>query len=247
MLSLGGGQTLPEDPIRALPPRAAAAFVTLVDQAPTLKPVVLARALTAVLAARQVGFGIKRPFFSVIDFDRPPEERRLWVFDLKSRQLIFHDYVAHGIGSGAEVATHFSNREGSLASSVGLYVTRETYKGRKGLSLRLIGLDPGFNDWAYRRRVVMHSARYMSATYQAEQGGRFGHSEGCPVLRPERAREIIPILSGGSLIFAHGTDEAWLSQSAWLRGSEPYDLRAQPRRRRLHARRRPRAKTPGKL
>lgn len=229
-----------------LPPAVAASLAELSPQAPTLRPIALERALVATMTARDAGFGIKRPFLTVIDFDMPKEERRLWTFDMRARQLVFHEYVAHGIGSGDVKARRFSNRMGSLATSLGVYVTRDSYRGRRGWATRLTGLTPGFNDWAYRRNVVFHGAKYMTDAYRAEHEG-FGHSEGCPVLEPYRAKAIIPFIGGGSLIFHHASDPTWLETSGWLRGEIPSGLRATPRYRGLFARKRRRRPARAKL
>lgn len=152
---------------------------------------------------------------AVIDYSRPSTEPRLWVFDLESEQLLFTEHVAHGRGSGENIATAFSNREGSHQSSLGLFRTAETYHGGNGYSLRMDGLEPGVNDAARDRLIVMHGARYVNPLVATEQG-RLGRSYGCPALRPEVAREVIDSLKQGQLVFAYYPDPDWLDGSPFL-------------------------------
>ena len=201
--------------VSILPTRPAAAFAELQARAPGLNPVVLERALVAAYTARRVGFGRRRPFLTVIDHSLPSDARRMWVFNLRTRRLVRQERVAHGEGSGVARPLRWSNGVDSRASSLGLFVTRETYRGRRGHSLRMIGLDPGHNHRAYRRSLVFHGAGYMTDTYRNTHGGIFGRSHGCPALDPAVSREVIDILEGGSLVFVHGPDPKWLRDSAW--------------------------------
>ena len=129
--------------------------------------------------------------------------------------LLFRDLVAHGRNSGGDKATFFSNSSGSLASSLGLYVTADTYVGHNGYSLRLKGLDEGVNDMAWDRAMVMHGAYYVSRE-AVKVLGRLGRSWGCPAVRAEIAGKIIDTLRGGSAIFAYYPDKNWLTHSAFL-------------------------------
>lgn len=205
--------------------RVRSDLIALSAVAPDVRPIVLERALTAAYAARRRGFGTRRPFLTVIDYGKPTSERRLWVFDLATKRLVFREHVAHGKGTGGETAERVSNRGGSLASSVGLFVTREVFRGSRGRSLRLVGLEPGFNDQAFKRAIIVHGAPYMSRAYLREHG-RFGQSHGCPALDPEVTDAVIETLAGGSLLFIHMDDPSWLAGSAWLRGEAPRRLRA---------------------
>lgn len=229
------GLAEPSHPMRpgpAAPRRPVAAWVdaqkrALLAVAPDIAPSVLERALVAAHTARRAGFGRRKPFLTVVDHDRPSSQRRWWTFDLKTRRLVFHEHVAHGRGTGEERAERVSNEADSHASSVGLFVTREIFRGRRGRSLRLIGLEPGFNDRAFARAIVVHGAFYMSAAYRSEHG-RFGQSHGCPALDPAISWEVIRTLAGGSLVFVHLTEPTWLAESSWLKGQRPRFLRARP-------------------
>jgi hypothetical protein len=138
------------------------------------------------------------------------------VFDVERGRLLFQELVAHGRNTGEKVAEHFSNVEGSKMSSLGLYQTAETYYGSNGYSLRLRGLDSGFNDRALERAIVMHGASYVSAAI-AEHMGRLGRSWGCPAVRQEVARGVIDTLKGGALLFAYYPDSKWLSESTFFK------------------------------
>jgi hypothetical protein len=139
----------------------------------------------------------------------------LWVFDVTQGRLLYQELVAHGRNTGERVAQHFSNIEGSKMSSLGLYQTADTYYGSNGYSLRLRGLDAGFNDNALARAIVMHGAPYVSQAI-AERLGRLGRSWGCPAVRPEVARAVIDTLKGGALLFAYYPDSKWLKESPLL-------------------------------
>lgn len=153
---------------------------------------------------------------AVIDYSRPSTAKRMWVFDLRDDRLLYAEHVAHGQGSGANYATAFSNREGSHQTSLGLFRTAETYHGGNGYSLRMDGLEPGINDAARERLIVMHGADYVDPA-QARRQGRLGRSWGCPAVRSAAARPVIDALKDGQLLFAYARDGAWLDGSRYLR------------------------------
>jgi hypothetical protein len=152
---------------------------------------------------------------TLIDYSRRSIDRRLWVFDLESGRVLHHELVAHGQGTGGDLATQFSNAPDSHQSSLGLFVTADTYVGRNGYSLRLDGLDPGFNDRARERAIVVHGAPYVSDDFARAQG-RLGRSWGCPALGDQVARTVIDRIKGGNLVFAYYPNEAWLNGSRLL-------------------------------
>jgi hypothetical protein len=161
---------------------------------------------------------------AVIDYSLPSTEQRLWVFDLTTRTLLFHELVAHGRNSGENLATQFSNAPDSLASSIGLYSTRETYVGRNGFSLRMDGLEPGVNDRAFERDVVIHGADYVSNDF-ARANGRIGRSHGCPAVPTAAARPIIDTLKDGQLVFIYYPDTQWLKSSMFIHCTPGITLR----------------------
>ena len=181
----------------------------------SLQPRIFQLALSAANCALRSGSVADLATLTVIDYSRPSTEKRLWVFDLETRALLFEELVAHGRGSGDNVATAFSNTPESHQSSLGLFRTEDTYVGRNGYSLRLRGLDAGFNDQAYDRAIVMHGAPYVSDDFARAQG-RLGRSWGCPALREGIAREVIDTVKGRGLVFAYYPDPAWLAASKYL-------------------------------
>lgn len=162
---------------------------------------VLHAALSAYRQAEVVG-AVRRAVLTVIDYSLPSHVRRLWVLDLERATVLAHEFVAHGRGSGEDVATRFSNVTGSLASSLGAFVTAGTYLGAHGRSLRLDGLNPGLNDHAMQRGLVVHGAPYVSES-TIRQSGRLGRSEGCPALSTTAAPRVIDMIEGGSVLFAY--------------------------------------------
>jgi hypothetical protein len=191
----------------------------LVAAAPAANPQVLSLATRAADCARRQGLLDGFRHLAVIDYSLPSTQPRLWVFDVAQGRLLFQELVAHGRNTGERLAERFSNIEGSKMSSLGLFQTAETYYGSNGYSLRLRGLDPGFNDNALARAIVMHGAPYVSEAI-ADRIGRIGRSWGCPALRPEVARTVIDTLKGGALLFAYYPDRTWLRESPMLRCGE---------------------------
>lgn len=197
-------------------PRPEAAQPPLRALATEADPAVLALALQARQCAMRAGTVTDNAVLGVIDYSRPSTRKRLWVFDLRGApRLLFHEYVAHGRGSGENFATHFSNADGSLQSSLGLFRTGETYVGDNGYSLRLDGLEAGTNDNARSRLLVMHGAWYVDPLLALKQG-RLGRSLGCPALRPDVAHDVIDSLKQDQLLFAYYPDAKWLSSSRFL-------------------------------
>lgn len=187
----------------------------LLPQAPGLKAEVLELAVSAYECARRGGEAPQARRLAVIDYSLPSTEPRLWVFDMARKRLLYAEHVAHGRGSGDNLATRFSNIEGSHQTSLGLFLTDETYQGANGYSLRMDGLDPGFNDLARQRAIVMHGAPYVDPDF-ARQQGRLGRSHGCPAVRDEVARPLINQLRDGQLLFAYYPDPAWLANARSL-------------------------------
>jgi len=155
------------------------------------------------------------PILTLVDFRRPSTERRLWVLDLGAGTVRFHELVAHGSQSGELHAQRFSNAVGSRQSSLGLFRTGDTYRGRHGYSLRLEGLEPGTNDRAFERAIVMHAAHYATEDF-AIRVGRLGRSWGCPALDPAVHRDLIDAVRGGTALFAYFPEPGWLGTSAYL-------------------------------
>jgi hypothetical protein len=186
----------------------------LVKAAPDANAKVIALAVRAFQCTRTQG-ATPAQRLAVIDYSLPSTEQRLWVFDLKKRKLLFHELVAHGRNSGENMAVKFSNQNESFATSLGLYRTQSSYVGQNGYSLRMEGLEPGFNDNAFERAIVIHGAPYVSPVL-ARANGRIGRSLGCPAVRPAIAHKLIDSMKDGQLLFSYYPDQRWLKSSSFV-------------------------------
>lgn len=175
---------------------------------------VLEDALKAYSCARKRGLD-KKEMLTVIDYSKPAVEPRLWVIDLKHLHVKYNELVAHGENSGDMTATKFSNQEGTHESSIGTYLTANSYYGHDGIALRLQGLEPGFNDNAMSRAIVIHGAKYVSEQRVMNEG-RIGRSFGCPAVPKGDAKKTINAIKNGTLVFAYGDDNYWLKHSSYL-------------------------------
>jgi hypothetical protein len=187
----------------------------LSETAPDLRREVLELALRARQCAVAYGDVRGESRLAVIDYSLPSTSERLWVFDLAGERLLYREHVAHGRNSGHNMTTSFSNVDGSHQSSLGLFRTAETYVGGNGYSMRMDGLEPGVNDKARDRLIVMHGAPYVNPEQAARQG-RLGRSYGCPAVRSAVAREVIDVLKDGQLLFAYYPQQDWLADSRFL-------------------------------
>jgi hypothetical protein len=181
----------------------------------SVKPSVLDLALGAAACAVKSGVVESPATLTVIDYSLPSTSKRMWVYDLNARALVYEELVAHGSGTGDNLAREFSNTPESHQSSLGLYVTEEPYVGKNGYSLRMEGLDAGFNDRARERAIVIHGAPYVSDSLAKSQG-RLGRSWGCPAVRDVIARSLIDRVKGGGLVFAYYPDPAFLAESKYV-------------------------------
>jgi len=149
---------------------------------------------------------------SIVDFSLPSSRKRLFVIDVKNSKLLFNTYVSHGRGSGTASATRFSNRPESFKSSLGFYITGDTYIGQHGYSLRLEGQEKGINDNAQKRGIVMHSADYVDERLVHQQG-YIGRSEGCPAIPESLHRAIIATICNGSCLFLYSHDKYYTAHT----------------------------------
>lgn len=156
-----------------------------------------------------------KSLITIIDYTRPSSEKRLYVIDLYSRKLLFESLVAHGKNTGDKYAKLFSNEVGSLKSSIGFFVTMDTYTGDNGYSLRLKGLEKDFNDKAEQRYIVMHGADYVSEDY-IKENGRIGRSWGCPAVPTDIADSLIDTIKDGSALFIYNDSPYYLDNSRYM-------------------------------
>lgn len=149
----------------------------------------------------------------IVDFSKSSNHKRLYLLDIKNQDLVRNTYVAHGMQSGAETAESFSNRVLSYKTSLGLYITAETYEGKHGYSLRLDGMSKELNDNARKRAIVIHGANYVSKDF-IERNGRLGRSFGCPALPMNESSEIIDLIKNGTCLYIYHPSIIPISQLA---------------------------------
>ena len=159
---------------------------------------------------------VAKSIVSICDFSQPSRNKRLYVIDLASKKLLYNTYVAHGRNSGAEYATSFSNSPESLKSSLGFYVTQGTYQGSHGLSLKIEGLEKGFNNNAFKRNIVIHGSEYTADPF-IRSNSYCGRSYGCPAVPAQLSSGIIEVLKEGSCLFIyHPSANGYLAKSSIL-------------------------------
>ena len=157
-----------------------------------------------------------KDIITIVDFSKPSTEERLFVINLKTKKVIAKSLCAHGKNSGEVWAEKFSNNSESYQSSLGFFVANETYCGSNGFSLKLDGQEPGINDKARDRGVVIHGADYVSKDFIASTG-RLGRSQGCPALPIEKNAKIINLIKGGTCFFIYHPNKNYKKQSAFLK------------------------------
>lgn len=154
-------------------------------------------------------------YLFIADFNLPSTHKRLYVLDMIDTSVVHTEYVSHGRNSGELYAQYFSNTVSSYQSSLGFYLISETYDGKHGLSIRLDGLDMGFNDKARERAIVIHAADYAHPTY-ITANGRMGRSHGCPALSQQGLEIVAALIKQKSILFIYYPQKEYLSQSIWL-------------------------------
>jgi hypothetical protein len=167
----------------------------------------------------QKGMLMRDDLLSIADFSKPSSEERLFIIDLCAQKILFKSLVAHGRKTGTLFAESFSNQPETNKSSLGFYLTLNTYEGEHGLSLRLKGLEKNINDKAYERAIVMHGAPYVSKKFTS-QYGFLGRSLGCPAIPDAIAQPIIQTIKNGSLLFIYHPTKSYAKQSALLNHEE---------------------------
>ncbi len=172
-------------------------------------------AMTGYYSLRQAGKLNDKHILTIIDFTKSSSKKRFYTIDLTKLTVEFFTYVSHGKNSGDDAAKSFSNILHSNQSSLGFYVTGETYIGSKGYSLKLDGIEQGYNDKMRERAVVMHNAEYVSESW-IKKYGRLGRSQGCPALPVELGKKVIDVVKNKTVIFAYYNDETYLQSSPYL-------------------------------
>jgi hypothetical protein len=157
----------------------------------------------------------KKDVLTIADFSKPSSDERLFVIDMEKGKILFHTLVAHGRKSGLNYATEFSNKLESNKSSLGFYLTLQTYYGGKGYALRLQGLEKGINDNAFARAIVLHGSDYVTSQF-ANSNGYLGRSLGCPAVPTKQTKAIINSIKNGSLLFIYHPTEEYKTKSTIL-------------------------------
>lgn len=181
----------------------------------TLDYNVFVRALIGYFFLKQSHELVNHRYLTVIDFSLSSKARRLWLLDMETRKVVLNELVAHGKNSGEEFATSFSNKINSLQSSVGFFLTGDPYQGKHKFSLKLNGLEAGYNTNAFVRGVVIHGADYVNQDL-VSAGQRIGRSYGCPAVPTAANEQLIDLIKGGSCLFIHHPDKRYLQRSRIL-------------------------------
>ena len=152
---------------------------------------------------------------TIIDYSKPSDTERFFVIDINNRKILYKSLVAHGKNSGVQYASSFSNKQSSYKSSIGFFLTDETYNGKHGFSLRLIGLEKDINDNARARAIVIHSASYVNEEF-INKYGRLGRSQGCPALPTDDYKNIVEVIKNKTCLFIYYPDKKYLRDSEFI-------------------------------
>ncbi|WP_373056582.1 murein L,D-transpeptidase catalytic domain family protein [Zunongwangia sp. H14] len=158
---------------------------------------------------------VNKKILTIIDFDLSSKEKRMWILDMKNQKVLFNTFTSHGKNTGGEFARNFSNTPNSLQSSLGFYVTGETYYGKNGLSLFIDGKEKRFNSNARKRYVVIHGADYATPAF-IQKYGRLGRSYGCPAVPNNLAKDLINTIKGESVVYIHKNSKNYQEKSSYL-------------------------------
>ncbi|RYZ31017.1 MAG: murein L,D-transpeptidase catalytic domain family protein [Chitinophagaceae bacterium] len=159
----------------------------------------------------------KAGILSICDFSQSSRRKRLYVIDVRAKKMLVNTYVAHGRNSGGEFANKFSNRPESHQSSLGFYVTRQTYFGGYGLALKIDGVERGINDRANERNIVVHGSHYIGEKFLRNNPFN-GRSFGCPAIPAAQTPKVINSIKDGSCLFIYHPTKHYLTQSRILNG-----------------------------
>ncbi|GAB4093470.1 murein L,D-transpeptidase catalytic domain family protein [Flaviaesturariibacter terrae] len=159
---------------------------------------------------------LQEQVLTIVDFSQPSSKKRMYILNMATGEVLFNTYVAHGRNSGLDYAEHFSNSPESLESSLGFYVTKGTYSGKHGLSLRLSGLEEGWNSNAESRAVVVHGAEYIGSS--RSDAAYMGRSWGCPAVPQAQASKVINMIKNGTALFIYHPTQQYLASSKLING-----------------------------
>lgn len=180
---------------------------------PDLSPYALLAGILAYDHLKEKDQSLK-PLLTLVNFNKPSNQKRLWVINLKSDRVDYHTYVAQGKNTGLKIAKYFSNSPNTYKSSIGVYITGKPYYGVEGYSLRLHGLDQGFNNNVFKRNIVMHPAWYVSQSF-IQHHGYAGRTHGCFGINRNIATSLINTIKDGTVMVAYYPNEKWLKNSLY--------------------------------
>jgi len=192
-----------------------ASIIRSIEQNSDIDPRAFRLALQGYFNLKRQGLIRREGIITLIDFDKPSDCKRLFIIDIDNGTVLQSAFVAHGKGSGEVTASQFSNKPGSNKSSLGFYLTENTYTGRNGYSLVLRGLEQGINDKAESRSIVIHGADYVSEEY-IRRNGRLGRSQGCPAVSMDIYQEVIDLIKDGSCLFIYHKAQDYAFRSSDL-------------------------------
>jgi len=179
---------------------------------PALNPDAFTQALKGYNLLRSKKLTTNNRILTIIDYSKSSEVRRFFVIDISKGRILFKSLVAHGRNSGINYAESFSNKKCSYKSSIGFFLTGDTYYGKHGFSLRLTGLEEDINDNAMDRAIVIHSASYVNEEF-IKRYGRLGRSYGCPALPQENYENIVNTIKDNTCLFIYYPDKEYLLES----------------------------------
>ncbi|MCZ4223049.1 murein L,D-transpeptidase catalytic domain family protein [Pedobacter rhodius] len=171
---------------------------------------VFEKALTGFYNIKSLGLLHTKSILTIADFDQESCKKRLYIIDINKKELILNTWVAHGQNSGGDKPSYFSNAKNSNTSSLGFYLTGEVYFGKHGRSLKLDGMDNGFNNNARERSIVVHGADYVCQE-SINQLGRLGRSQGCPAVSSKLANQVINTISDKTVLFINSSSQYYTS------------------------------------
>jgi hypothetical protein len=164
---------------------------------------------------KDMGYEFNSNIVTIADFSQPSYNKRLYIVDLDNYEVLFNTYVSHGRNSGKDIPKKFSNKMSSFQSSLGFYLTKDTYFGKHGFSLQLEGIEKGINDNASRRAIVLHGADYVNERMISSLG-YIGRSQGCPAVSIKESKEIISTIKDGTCLFIYSPLSSYVDRSSLL-------------------------------
>ncbi|HVG17396.1 MAG TPA: murein L,D-transpeptidase catalytic domain family protein [Chitinophagaceae bacterium] len=193
---------------------SASLYTKLDLESKSLAPEVLEDAIKGYEKLVAKGLVRNDQYLTIVDMSQSSRSKRLYIIDVKNQRLAQNTYVSHGKNSGLDRAERFSNVPESEQSSLGFYVTKNTYSGKHGLSLKLSGVERGFNDNAEARAIVVHGAEYVNEA--RANSAYMGRSQGCPAVPQAQAKKIISLIKDGSALFIYHPNQKYLTNSKLL-------------------------------